>query len=135
MGMFDFLKDNSKSEHQENVEFYLAGQPEEGIIELTDDMRVLKEGEHLPIEEIERRAKAILAKRPIIDYDNSWSTYHCTAIGCAKMQNGCCMAYRDPTQLSWHRHGEQCPTGPYQASMIKAMQKINPLKASKRSTK
>jgi hypothetical protein len=125
------------TEHRENVDFYLAGQPEDVIIELTDDMRVLKEGEHLPLEEIERRAKAILAARPVIDYDNSWNAHHCASITCNKMQNGCCMAYSDPTKLAWHRHGEECPTGPYQFSLMSALEKkkTNPLKASKRSSK
>lgn len=138
MGMFDFLKDNSKSEHQENVEYYLAGQPDDDVIELTDDMRVLKPGEHLSAGEIKQRCEAVLAKRPVIlaDPDNSWSMHHCTAIECGKMVNGCCMAYMDPTKLMWHKQGDECPTGPYQASAMKAhaalSKKLNPLKASKR---
>ena len=65
------------------------------------------------------------------DYNNSWSMLHCGAIECPKMQFGCCIAYRDPTVLSWFRHGEECPTGPYQRKFVKAT-KVNPLKASKR---
>jgi hypothetical protein len=130
------------AEHQENVEYYLAGQPEDeaellkghlrnklglpsdwdkacddAIIELTEGMRV--------------KDKLVI----LADYDNSWNIVHCTAIGCGKMVNGCCMAYADPTQLLWHRQGKECATGPYQSTVATRAKAINPLKASKRASK
>lgn len=83
---------------------------------------------------IERRAKTVVAARVInADYDNSFDINYCADVGCNKAVNGCCMAYTDPTVLNWHRHGDSCPTGPYQASFIKPLaKKLNPLKASKR---
>jgi len=54
---------------------------------------------------------------------NSFDIKHCREIGCDKVVKGvACMAYKDPTQLSWHRHGENCPAGPYQGkSVVKRM--------------
>ena len=124
------------TEFQQNVKYYLAGQPEGDIIILTDYMMIKDGIKVLSAKEIERRAKAVLAKRIILaDYDNSWSIYHCSSVGCNKMQDGCCMAYADPTKLSWHRQGGECPTGPYQSTVATRAKKINPLKASKRLNK
>jgi len=149
------LTDKVDSEHQENVDYYLAGQPTDDVITFgtpeVDAIRkqdaeeclpllnsFLGRDEHLPVEEIERRAKTIVAARVInADYDNSFDINHCISIGCNKAgDSGCCMAYRDPTVLAWHRHEENCPTGPYQHKFVSAKaKKVNPLKASKRKSK
>lgn len=66
---------------------------------------------------------------------NSFNINTCVARGCDKvLANTCCVAYKDPSIMNWHRHGELCPLGPYQGSKV-ASQKINPLKASKRGNK
>ena len=135
------LTDRVKSEHQDNVDFYLAGQPDDDVITFgqpeVEAIKVVEEGMHLPIEEIERRAKAIVAARVInADYDNGFDINECTALGCTKAVEGCCMAYRDPTLLVWHRHDKSCPTGPRMFHAMSAkIKQVNPLKASKRSTK
>lgn len=160
-------------EHKENVDFYLAGQPNHSeeaeivvfgqpevdamrkqaakeclpvinsFLERLNDNRDIeadaakvaaaKEMQHLSVEEIERRAKAIVANRVInANYDNGFDINECTAIGCHLAKNGCCMAYRDPTLLVWHRHDKPCPTGPRVFTPMSAKAKLNPLKASKR---
>jgi len=54
-----------------------------------------------------------------------------TCEGCNKAGDMGCSAYKDPMVLSWHRHGVCCP---HNAPVVKRKkQKINPLKANKRS--
>ena len=115
-------------EHKENVEYYLAGQPTDDVITFGQEevgaMTAVAEGKHLPVEEIERRAKAIVAARIInADYNNSFDINHSAAIGCTKAVNGCCMAYLDPTVLAWHRHGKTCALGKL-AGTAKPKQKV-----------
>jgi hypothetical protein len=66
---------------------------------------------------------------------NSFDIKNCINRGCNKvLENICCVAYKDPSIMSWHRHGELCPLGPQQITASVA-KKINPLKASKRGNK
>ena len=105
-------------EHKENVAYYLAGQPmEEEVLELTDDMMIKPD------------------PKPFVMVHSTWDHKHCAAIGCSKALEGCCTAYRNPAILSWFRQGKECPTGPYQSRLENRMKKVNPIKASKRSTK
>ena len=54
-----------------------------------------------------------------------------TCKGCSKIGAVGCVSYKDIEVLRWHRNDEYCP---HNAPVVKSKkQKINPLKASKRS--
>ena len=80
---------------------------------------------------------------------NSFNIQNCLAKGCEKARTlgvnygnhiiniNKCSAYANPAVLVWHRHGEECPAGPYQSNDVKILreQKLNPIKASKRASR
>jgi hypothetical protein len=84
-------------ELQENINYYLANQPTEEIINLGVPFDA-----HLML----------------------------TCKGCDKTGEAGCTVYRSPRALLWHRTSQYCP---FNAPKVAAkVQKINPLKASKR---
>jgi len=79
---------------------------------------------------------------------NSFNIGNCKEIGCnkvagvvvcsallagAKLVWNKCGAYHDPTILPWHRHGEDCPTGPFlgDGSTTKTKVRVGQQKQSK----
>jgi len=53
---------------------------------------------------------------------NSFNIKNCVANGCTKVvENVACGAYKDPTQLLWHRNGNCCPVAPWAPTLSERM--------------
>ena len=116
--MFDFLKDDTKSEHRENIEYYLAGQPDLGGV--LEEAKAIKQV-------AENMAEIIDPGMPL------GACLMLTCKGCNKLVSDDCSVYANPAKLMWHRQDKHCPFNPPVVE-TKKKKVLNPIKASKRSS-